>query len=145
MAGRGPTPKLGAKLGHTKAQPAVAPGDGLVKNWPVPAAPSDEGWTVEAVEWWEQAVASPSSTTWTAFEHTKLHRLLVMVDHWWRLAARGSGEAGRLHDIIRRAEEELYLSPRGRAQAGIAPPVPGRAGRVAQGGSRARLRTVDTA
>ena len=121
VAGSGRAPKLGPKLGHSPAKGRVtAPGDGSTKSdWPLPAPIDDAGWSDETVEWWAAAVASPSASAWTEFEFTKMRKLVVMTEHWWRLARRNPTEAFRSLDVLRRAEEELYLSPKARALAGI--------------------------
>ncbi len=145
MAGRGPAPKLGPKLGHRAGDRKVtAPGDGTVKTWPLPPHPSPDGvWGDRAVDWWRLAVASPSAAAWTESDRAKLERLVWMVDKWWEMTVSSPTEAMRMADQVRRAEEELYLSPKARAQAGIVVDQAARDRHPSSGGgSRARLRAV---
>ena len=140
--GRGPTPKLGEKLGHTASDRRVTrPGDGRRKDWPIPAGE----WLPQTVAWWEASLGSVAAeVAWTDEDRPKVERLLHMVDAWWRLMLEDPVKALQQHDVIRRAEVELYLGPAERARAGMvrkddAPdrPVVSRA--------RARLRAVDDA
>lgn len=140
--GRGPAPKLGEKLGHRSADRRVTrPGDGRRKDWPVPAGE----WLPQTVAWWEAATGSVAAeVAWTDEDRPKLERLAWMVDAWWRLTIEDPVRALQQHDVLRRAEVELYLGPAERARAGMvrkddAPerPVASRA--------RARLRAVDDA
>lgn len=116
---KGPAPKTGVKLGHT-ANRVVAPGDGEPKSWELPQHPTDE-WCKEAREWWRLAVESPSALLWTESDRPKLERTAWMVDRWWLLTITNPSEAMRMADNVRRAEEDLYLSPKARAAAGVSP------------------------
>ena len=121
MAGRGPAPKPGIKLGRPTSAGAprvTAPGDGQAKAWSLPEHP-DGGWSVKAAEWWRLALESPSAALWTESDRPKLERAVWMVDQWWRMTVSSPTEAMRMADNLRRAEEELYLSPKARASAGI--------------------------
>lgn len=117
MAGRGPAPKLGTKLGHRAVHERVPvqPGDGQPKDWPVPAG----DWCAEARRWWEAATGSlAAQQAWLDEDRPKLERLMRMVDTWWRL---DPVDQVKLADNLRRAEVELYLSPAERARAGLSP------------------------
>ena len=129
------------KLGHSPSTGRVtAPGDGERKTWALPAHP-DDAWTPQAVDWWAEALASPSSTLWTPSDRVKLERAVWMVDRWWRLTVDNPAEAMRMADQLRRAEEELYLSPKARASAGIVVEPPARPG-ATEGNARSRLRAL---
>ena len=140
--GRGPTPKLGEKLGHRSADKRVtAPGDGLRKSWPMPAGE----WLPQAVAWWEAALGSVAAeVAWTDEDRPKVERLLHMVDAWWRLMLEEPVKALAQHDVIRRAEVELYLGPAERARAGMVRPQ-ATPDRPVASRARARLRAVDDA
>lgn len=137
MAGSGAAPKVGVKLGHGRQGKVTAPGDGSTKRWPIPAG----DWLPQAVDWWNQVLASPSAATWVEADRPKLERVLWMVDEWWRLTESNRADAMRMADAVRRAEEELYLSPKARASAGIVVdqqrPAPS-----TEGNARTRLRAV---
>lgn len=116
---RGAAPKPGIKLGHSpQAGRVTAPGDGETKSWTIPQHP-DGAWSPQALEWWRLALASPSSALWTESDRPKLERAVWMIDRWWSLTITNPAEAMRMADQVRRAEEELYLSPKARASAGI--------------------------
>lgn len=141
--GRGPAPKLGAKLGHRSAAESkpVEPGDGRRKDWPIPVGT----WLPQAVAWWDAAITSVAAeVAWTDEDRPKAERLLWMVDAWWRLTAEDPVKALQQHDAIRRAEVELYLGPAERARAGLSRPQPA-ADRPVASKARARLRAVDDA
>lgn len=144
MAGRGQAPKLGQKLGHGSQRRLTAPGDGTTKTWPLPPHPSPGGeWSDRAVDWWRLVLASPSAAAWTEADRPKLERTLWMIDKWWDLTVSSPTEAMRMADQVRRAEEELYLSPKARAQAGIVVDQTARERHPSAGGARARtLRAV---
>lgn len=144
MAGRGPAPKLGDRLGHratARSGPNV-PGDQQAKRWDPPAGPV-AGWSEGALRWWAAAVGSlAAEQAWLDEDRPKLERLMWMVDHWWALAVSSPSEAVKLNDQIRRAEAELYLSPAERARAGLIPGKVGDRRPAAAPSSRARLRAV---
>lgn len=141
--GRGPAPKLGEKLGHraTSERTPTQPGDGRRKAWPMPAGE----WLPQTVAWWEAATGSVAAeVAWTDEDRPKLERLAWMVDAWWRLTIEDPVRALQHHDVLRRAEVELYLGPAERARAGLVRPEPAQERAVAPK-SRARLRAVDDA
>lgn len=116
---KGVAPKPGRKLGHSpQAGRVTAPGDGLMKAWKIPAHPSGK-WSPKALDWWAQAISSPSSALWTESDRPQLERTVFMVDEWWRAMAERPDSAMRYADVVRRAEETLYLTPKTRASAGV--------------------------
>jgi hypothetical protein len=142
MAGKGPAPKLGDRLGHVAKDRSGpnTPGDGLAKSW-APPAPPEGGWSGGALAWWVAAVGSlAAEQAWLEEDRPKLERLMWMVDRWWRLTVDNPAEAMRMADVVRRAEVELYLSPAERARAGLIPRK-AKEQRV-RSGSAARLRAV---
>lgn len=135
---RGATPKPGVKLGHGASNTYTRSTE--AKPWILPPHPTDE-WCKEAQTWWRLAMESPSAALWVEADRPKLERTAWMVDRWWLLTIENPAEAMRMADNVRRAEEELYLSPKARASAGIVvesrrtPPE-------TDGNARARLRSV---
>jgi hypothetical protein len=141
MAGRGPAPKLGDKLGHrAKSKRSTRPGDGAAKRWPMPAG----DWSPEAVRWWEAVTGSAAAEqAWAAEDAPKLERALWMVEQWWKLTTSNPAEAFRMSEVLRRAEAELYLSPAERARAGLVAERRDEPQRSAQASARGRLRSLD--
>lgn len=116
---RGVAPKPGRKLGHSpQAGRVTAPGDGEPKAWAIPKHPSGK-WSRQALDWWAQAIASPSASLWTESDRPQLERAVWMVDEWWRAVVDKPDSAMRYADHVRRAEEALYLTPKTRASAGV--------------------------
>lgn len=143
MAGRGPAPKLGEKLGHVTADRRVnRPGDGKPKtSWPMPAGE----WSPQAVAWWEAATSSVAAeVAWLPEDRPRLERVLWLVETWWRTTQTNPEAAVRMADTLRRDEAALYLGPAERARAGLVRPS-GEAAGSRSSSSRARLRAVDDA
>lgn len=106
----------------------------------MPAHPDDQ-WLPQSVDWWREAIGSLSAALWTEADRVKLERAVWMVDRWWRLTIDNPAEAMRMADALRRAEEELYLSPKARASAGIVVD-PGKKAPATTGNARSRLRAL---
>lgn len=107
----------------------------------MPVHPTGLKWRREAVAWWDDAIASPSSALWVDSDRELLEQLVWMVDRWWRLTRSNPSEAMRMADNVRRAAETLYLTPKARAAAGVVveqrrPAAP------AEGNARARLHAL---
>ncbi|MGL4299418.1 MAG: hypothetical protein ACRCW4_10100 [Candidatus Neomicrothrix subdominans] len=125
MAGRGPAPKQGERLGRSKSKAAAVTMVAFGSDQPRRPLPDGE-WNERAVQWWEAASSSPSSQVWDDADWQAAERALAMVHHWWKLMGENRVSAAlRLGGELRRQEAALVLGMAERLRAGIRVGGPG--------------------
>ncbi|MGL5936383.1 MAG: hypothetical protein ACRCZI_12280, partial [Cetobacterium sp.] len=148
MAGRGPAPKRGEKLGRPSVAKSSLRTEVQVGAAPNPRRPVPDGsWHRLAVAWWDAVAASGAAELWEPEDWLAAHRGLALVDRFWNLIDDGATDTAlKVHAELRRAEVSLYLSPAERARAGITVEGSRRSHPSAQVSDlRGRLRALDGA
>lgn len=147
MPGRGPTPKVGERLGHRSKEEREREASAVVGGDPRPVPRGR--WHAKAKAWWESAARSDGAAVWDDAGWRIAERALALEDAFWR--ARDNGNVDlmmKANDKLRLQEQVLFLPPVDRFRAirdgVVAPreveaPAPANATGAA---SRARLRAV---